>query len=189
MAGSGKKDLKTLLDTRSLADSINDLSRWAADYMNIEEKGGACIVGIKTGGEVVARRIVKTVSGMTGIKVPLGVIDINLYRDDIGQGRKWPEVKGTEMPFSVDGLDVLIVDDVIFTGRTARAAIEAVTDYGRPSRISLAVIADRGGREFPIQPDYRAIKVNAGKNRKVVLRIGGTDDGPEGLFVRESGRL
>ncbi len=179
------------MDARALNDSIMDISRRVASDMDWKTANGICIVGIKTMGEAIARRMAVFLSKITGKPVPLGFLDITLYRDDLGHGgRKWPEVKETEMPFSVEGMNVLVVDDVIFTGRTARAAIEAVTDYGRPDRIALAVIADIGNREFPIHPDYCALKVKAGKNRRVVLVMnGGRNEAEEGVFLRGKGRL
>lgn len=183
-ANRREKGLKTLMDAQGLSDAIEKISRRAAGDMNIAGGSGFCVVGIKTKGELIARRMAEIMSSITGKPVSRGALDITLYRDDIGRGKRRREVKKTEMPFSVDGLKVLVVDDVIFTGRTARAAIEAVTDYGRPDRISLAVVADRGGREFPIQPDYCALEVKAEKNRKVVVRIGETD-GAEGVFMEE----
>ncbi len=181
--------MKMLMDARSLENSIREISLRAAGEMGFENSGGVCVVGIKTRGESVARRMAEIISATTAKPVPLGILDITLYRDDIGRGRerKPSEALGTEMPFSIDGLDVLVVDDVIFTGRTARAAIEAITDYGRPSSIKLAVVADRGGgRELPIQPDYCALEVGAEGSRKVVLKTRETD-GVEGVFVEENG--
>ncbi len=168
------------MDGNAFASAVEDMSRKVA-----RDAGGKeiCVVGIKTMGEVVARKMADSLSKITGGKVPVGVLDITLYRDDIGHsGRKWPEVKGTDMPFSVEGLNVLLVDDVIFTGRTVRAAMEAITDYGRPARITLAVMADRGGREFPIQPDYCAVKVKAEENRRVAVMPDGKS-GEQGVFI------
>jgi pyrimidine operon attenuation protein/uracil phosphoribosyltransferase len=90
---------------------------------------------------------------MAGEDVPVGAVDITLYRDDLGQANRWPVLRGTEIPFVVDGAEIILVDDVLFTGRTVRAALNAICDLGRPSRVRLAALIDRGHRELPVQPD------------------------------------
>lgn len=176
MTGRGGKIVKTLLDSSALEKSLEEMSR------KIAEDTGAknlCFVGIKTVGEDIARKLAGMVSAVKKKPVSLGVLDITLYRDDIalaGSGR--PKIRGTDMPFSVEGTDVVIVDDVIFTGRTARAAMEAVMDYGRPARVRLAVVADRGGRELPIQPDYSVLKADVRAGLRVTVS-------PGGVLVRE----
>lgn len=112
------------------------------------------LIGIQTRGIFIARRIQSEIRKIEGVNVLLGELDITLYRDDWTRIGHHPIVKPTEISFSVDGLDVILVDDVLFTGRTIRAAMDALMDFGRPARIELAVLANRGHREFPIQPDY-----------------------------------
>lgn len=112
------------------------------------------LIGIQTRGIYIARRIQSEIRKIEGVNVLLGELDITLYRDDWTRIGHHPIVKPTEIAFSVDGLDVILVDDVLFTGRTIRAAMDALMDFGRPARIELAVLANRGHREFPIQPDY-----------------------------------
>jgi pyrimidine operon attenuation protein/uracil phosphoribosyltransferase len=134
------------------------------------------IVGIFTCGVYVARRIHQHLEKKLG-PVPFGSLDINLYRDDWSLGSQNPIVKTTDIPFEVDNSDLILVDDVIFTGRTIRAAMDAIMDFGRPSTIQLAALIDRGRRELPIQPDYVGMvtSVQANERIKVHLDEGGTD--------------
>ncbi|MCL4142421.1 UNVERIFIED_CONTAM: hypothetical protein GTU68_013445 [Idotea baltica] len=123
----------------------------------LEKNKGAsnlAIVGIRTRGEFLAQRIVKQINEIEGREVPLGVVDITLYRDDISQSPQQPLVRGTELPFDVDSVAIVLVDDVLYTGRTVRSALDAIIDFGRPSSVQLAVLCDRGHRELPIRADY-----------------------------------
>jgi len=112
------------------------------------------LVGIRTGGAYLAQRLADLINRRASRPVKVGVLDITLYRDDWTQLSHKPLVGKTELPGSIDDQEVVLVDDVLFTGRTVRAALDALIDYGRPRRIELAVLVDRGGRELPIQPDY-----------------------------------
>jgi len=115
------------------------------------------IVGIRTGGAFLAQRLADKISRRASRPVRVGVLDISLYRDDWTRISNKPLVGKTELPGSIDDQDVLLVDDVFFTGRTVRAALDALIDFGRPRRIALAVLVDRGGREFPIRPDFTGL--------------------------------
>ena len=123
-----------------------------------------CLVGIKTRGIPLASLLADNIEKIEGCRVLVGTLDITLYRDDLAQTSEMPELHETEIPFPVEGKTVVLVDDVIFTGRTARAAMEAVIRVGRPARIQLATMVDRGHRELPIRPDY------VGKNIPTSLR-------------------
>ena len=112
------------------------------------------VVGIRTRGESLAQRLVGLLRAKGHEKLGLGVLDITFYRDDLSHAGPKPLIRPTEISFDLDGNPTLLVDDVIFTGRSIRAALDALTDFGRPSSIRLAVLADRGGRELPIQPDF-----------------------------------
>lgn len=111
------------------------------------------IVGLLSQGDVIARRLVDKVKEL-GVDAQYGAIDISLYRDDIFKLEARPSLRSSNLPFSTDDMRVVLVDDVLYTGRTVRAALNALFDYGRPARIELACLIDRGGREVPIQPDY-----------------------------------
>lgn len=122
-----------------------------ARHQNLE---ALVLVGIRTGGAFLAQRLADKILRHTSRAVRVGVLDITLYRDDWTQLSHKPLVGKTELPGSIDGQEVVLVDDVLFTGRTVRAALDALIDYGRPQRIELAVLVDRGGRELPIHADY-----------------------------------
>ena len=125
------------------------------------------IVGIHTGGVFLARRIHEKILAREQGDLPLGELDITLYRDDWSLVSQNPIVRTTEIGFQVENRRVVLVDDVIFTGRTIRAAMDAIMDFGRPRSIQLAVLVDRGGRELPVQPDYVGMCVSAGGSERV----------------------
>ncbi len=136
------------------------------------------IVGIHTCGVYLADRIRKIIFEQGGIQVPYGSLDITLYRDDWSIISQNPVVKTTDIPFAVEEREVILVDDVIFTGRTIRAAMDALMDYGRPHSIQLAVLVDRGGRELPIQPDYIALSTDVLADERIQVMLtehGGID--------------
>lgn len=112
------------------------------------------LVGIRTGGVFLAERLRKKISGTEGKLLPVGVLDVTLYRDDLSTTHRKPQLGKTDIPFSLDGKKVVLVDDVLFTGRTIRAAMDALIDFGRPKLIQLAVLIDRGHRELPIRADF-----------------------------------
>lgn len=117
------------------------------------------LIGIQTGGAPLTERLKNFLFSKSGIFPPVGYIDITLYRDDWTRISFQPEVKKSDIPFSVEDLIIILVDDVIYTGRTVRAAMDALVDLGRPKKIELAVLVDRGGREFPIEPTFVGLKV------------------------------
>ena len=116
--------------------------------------GDLVLVGIAARGDDLARRLASEIARIEGTEVPVGVLDITFYRDDIGLRAEAPEVHETRIPFDVTGKTVVVVDDVLFTGRTIRAAMDALVDFGRPRAVQLAVLVDRGHRELPIRADY-----------------------------------
>ena len=130
------------------------------------------LVGVRTRGYPIANRLAEALRPLLGDEVPVGALDITLYRDDFGHGERWPVLLGTEIPFDVDGAEIVLVDDVLYTGRTVRAALNAVCDLGRPARVRLAVLVDRGHRELPVEPDVVGLKLetNAGERVRVRLR-------------------
>jgi pyrimidine operon attenuation protein / uracil phosphoribosyltransferase len=136
---------------------------------------GLALVGIRTGGLYLAQRLRRLLEEAEGAAPPLGAIDIALYRDDVGVQRPRPEVGPTELPFALDGVRVVLVDDVLYTGRTVRAALDALMDYGRPRAVQLAVLVDRGLRELPIQADHVGMTAETAADQlvRVELREGG----------------
>jgi pyrimidine operon attenuation protein / uracil phosphoribosyltransferase len=130
-------------------------------------------VGVRTRGVTLGRRIVKTVSEIAGEPVPAGALDITLYRDDLMRHPVGPQplVRSTEIPFSIDDRRILLVDDVLYTGRTVRAALDALIDFGRPRTIQLVVLVDRGHRELPIKADYVGKNVPTSLKQSVQVRL------------------
>jgi len=129
------------------------------------------IVGIHTGGVFLADRIHGIIEKREKIGLPSGSLDITLYRDDWSRVSQNPIVKKTDIPFEVEGKTLVLVDDVVFTGRTIRAALDAIMDFGRPSSIQLAVLIDRGGRELPIQPDYTGMEVQVESDQQIQVLL------------------
>jgi pyrimidine operon attenuation protein/uracil phosphoribosyltransferase len=132
-------------------------------------------IGIRSGGELIARNLVRILKHKIGIEVPLGVLDIALYRDDLTRRKFYPEVRSTDIPFAVDEKDVVLVDDVLYTGRSVRAAIDHIVDLGRPHRIYLLVLFDREGRELPIQADFVGRKIKLPDEK--IVKLEGSPDG------------
>lgn len=128
-----------------IAHEILERNKGAADV---------ALVGIAARGDDLARRLAREIGRIEGADVPVGVLDITFYRDDIGMRSEAPEVHETRIPFDVTGWTVILVDDVLFTGRTVRAALDALVDFGRPRSVQLAVLVDRGHRELPVRADY-----------------------------------
>lgn len=129
------------------------------------------IVGIKTGGEYIGRRIHQKIEEIESRKIAFGVIDITLYRDDLSHSNEQPTLKGTDLPFKISQSRIVLVDDVLYTGRTVRAALDAITDFGRPACVELAVLADRGHRELPIRADFVGKNIPTNKQDFVRLRV------------------
>ncbi|MGH9263211.1 MAG: bifunctional pyr operon transcriptional regulator/uracil phosphoribosyltransferase PyrR [Acidimicrobiales bacterium] len=137
---------------------------------------GVVLIGLQTGGVPLARRLAEALSRIEGVEVPLGSIDVALYRDDIGLRPVIPEAV-TDIPFDLTGLTVVLVDDVLFTGRTVRAALDALNAYGRPRAVQLAVMVDRGHRELPIRPDFVGKNLPTRHDEIVDVREDGVDVG------------
>lgn len=142
------------------------------------------LVGIAARGDDLARRLAEEIGRIEGAEVPVGVLDITFYRDDIGMRAEAPEVHETRIPFDVTGSTVVVVDDVLYTGRTIRAALDALMDFGRPVAIQLAVLVDRGHRELPIRADY--VGKNVPTRSTELVRVLTTEtDGEDAVEVGE----
>ena len=147
-----------LPDAEATLEALAERMRGAVAYE-------AAFVGIYSGGAWLAERLARMVPG----EHPVGYIDVSFYRDDYHQKGLKPEVKSTSLPFEVGGATIVLVDDVLYTGRSVRAAINELFDYGRPGRIELAVLIDRGGRELPIEATYVGTRVQAARDVSIVL--------------------
>lgn len=145
---------------------------------------GLLLVGLLTRGVPLARRLAREIDAFEGVTVPVGSLDIGLYRDDIQQRQDPAPVRPSDIPGPIDGMTVVLVDDVLFTGRSIRAAMEALLDYGRPAKVRLAVLVDRGHRELPIRPDFVGKNIPTSPTQSVDVRLDETD-GRDGVYLRE----
>jgi pyrimidine operon attenuation protein/uracil phosphoribosyltransferase len=143
------------------------------------------VIGIHTGGVFLAERIRQKINACESGELLIGSLDITLYRDDWSLISQNPIVRKTDIGFSLEGLRVVLVDDVVFTGRTIRAAMDALMDYGRPNMIQLAALVDRGGRELPIQPDFVGMTIMAGNNEQVDVLLKENGDRDEVLVFEK----
>jgi len=166
---------KVILDAKGVERVLTRLT-----HEILEKNRGASdivLVGVALGGVPLSKAIQRNIKTIEGVDVPAGFVDITLYRDDLGKSGYQTRLKRTEVPFSIDEKRVVLVDDVLYTGRTIRAAMDALVDFGRPRRIRLAVLVDRGLREYPIQADFvgRVVNTDADETVKVELTEMGFD--------------
>lgn len=143
------------------------------------------IVGMQTRGVFLAKRIVQKINQFKNANLVAGVLDVTLYRDDFRLAFKQPSVQVTDIPFDINEENIVLVDDVLFTGRTVRAALDALIDFGRPKTIQLGVLVDRGHRELPIRADYVGKKITTAANQEVRLRIA-DKDGEDSLWLMQT---
>lgn len=159
------------------------LTRMAHEIL--EKNGGTedlVLIGIRTGGAHLGARLQKEILSIEKVEVPLGVVDITLYRDDLSELGPQAKVRETRIPFDITDKKVVLVDDVLYTGRTIRAALDALIDFGRPRSVQVAVLADRGHRELPIKADYVGKNIPTSQEEMVEVRL--TEDGrPEDELV------
>jgi len=158
---------------------LNELVRKLQE--RIRPLDDVAFIGIREGGEYVARALKGMLKEEKGFSLPLGLLDISFYRDDISKRSIYPEIKSTNIPFDVDDKQIVLVDDVLNTGRSVRAAIEQIVDLGRPQRIYLLVLFDRGGRELPIQPDFVGKDIELPPDK--IVKIEGAGDGSVGKAI------
>ena len=172
LSNSGDKIMTSSLTILKKADIDRMIKRIGYEIPERHKgSGNLALIGIHTRGVYIAKRLKATLLEIEGSKIPTGEMDITLYRDDWTMISAQPVVQTTDIPFPVDGKQIILVDDVLFTGRTIRAAMDAVVDFGRPGRIELAVLVDRGFRELPIQADYvgKFVKTKRGETVNVLL--------------------
>lgn len=165
-----------VVNARDMDRMIRRLGAEIAENIGGFEKIG--VIGIRTGGVSLAKRLLKELSKFERkLKIEFGILDITLYRDDISRIGPNPTVKETKIDFSVEEVPILLVDDVFYTGRTVRCAMDAIMDIGRPKWIKLAVLVEREERELPIRPDFWGMKLSVRKGEKVVVKFEGKDRG------------
>ncbi len=159
---------KEVVDAVTMKRALTRIS-----YEIIERNKGIqdiVLVGIKTRGIYIAQRLAERIKQLEDIDVPVGELDITLYRDDV-KDMEEPELHSSDVPVSIEGKEVILVDDVLYTGRTIRAAMDAVMDLGRPRKISLAVLVDRGHRELPIRADYVGKNIPTSKTEEIIVEM------------------
>ena len=166
--------MKKIIDSKEFKASLEKISYgFFLENKGLVKRSGSspCIVGIQTRGVFLGQRIAELLKKKHRLSSSVGSLDITLYRDDVGEIGKQPLVKETHIPFEVEGKTILLVDDVLYTGRTIRAALDALLELGRPRLIRLAVVVDREGRELPIQADYCGTKMAVGAKEEVQLKV------------------
>ncbi|HEX9248229.1 MAG TPA: bifunctional pyr operon transcriptional regulator/uracil phosphoribosyltransferase PyrR [Gemmatimonadaceae bacterium] len=174
----------TVLDARAVERT---LKRMSVEIVELNHgTDDLIIVGIQRRGVQLADRLVKMIEGGEGVTVPQGSLDITLYRDDLQTVGPRPVVGPTHLPWDLEGKHIVIVDDVWYTGRTVRAALDELADFGRPASISLAVLIDRGGRELPIHADVVGKKVEVGEEERVDVMVAELDERTEVVIVPKS---
>lgn len=167
----------TILDEQAIRRALTRIAHEIIERNKGTEQ--VVLVGIKTRGETLASRLARRIEEIEGKPIAIGNLDITLYRDDLSKKSLDPEVKGTDLPHDINGKTVVLVDDVLFTGRTVRAALDALVDHGRPAYVQLAVLIDRGHRELPIRPDFVGKNVPTSKTEQVVVKLSEVDMGDE----------
>ena len=175
---------KLVLDAPSMERAV---ARMAHEILE-KNKGteGLALVGIQKRGVILAERLARAIETIAGVKVPLGILDINLYRDDLSKAAEQPVIRRTEINFDLDNKTIVLVDDVLYTGRTIRCAFDALIDFGRPRRIELAVMIDRGHRELPIRADFVGKNIPTSEDEEVRVHFQETDGKEEVVVTHEN---
>jgi pyrimidine operon attenuation protein/uracil phosphoribosyltransferase len=185
----------SLLDAEAISKSLARIAHEVIEGAHDHDAPGLeqlALVGIQTRGVPLASRLKRLVAERSGVDFPLGALDITFHRDDVhvrDGGRipdRQPVVRATSIPFPVEGMTVVLVDDVLYTGRTIRAAIDALLEFGRPARVQLAVLVDRGHRELPIRPDYVGKNLPTARSERVQVELVEVDEVDRVLLIRES---
>ncbi len=179
-----KDKMETVLDKKGINRAITRISHEILERNNGAES--LVIIGILTRGADIAKRIASKIKEIEGVDIPVGLMDINLYRDDVHQKLDQPIIQRTEILFDVVDRNLILVDDVLYTGRTIRAALDQIVDFGRPRSIQLAVIIDRGHRELPIRPDYVGKNIPTSKDDRVMVRLSERDE-DDLVLIEKSG--
>ncbi len=184
---AGPPGYRERLELMSGAQLRRTLTRMAHEILE-RHSGleGVVLVGVRTRGVPLARRLAALLAEASGVATPVGALDITLYRDDLTTIAPHPVLKGTDIPVSIDGRTVILVDDVLYTGRTVRAALDELIDFGRPARIELAVVVDRGHRELPIRADYVGAEVKTAPGETVQVTLA-EEDAEDRVSVLERG--
>ncbi|NLW32768.1 MAG: bifunctional pyr operon transcriptional regulator/uracil phosphoribosyltransferase PyrR [Fibrobacter sp.] len=176
------KKLELLMDSHALDLALTRITHQILERNRDFSKFG--IVGMQTRGVYLAQRITSKINELEKVNLISGTLDVTLYRDDYRNAFKQPKVQITDIPFDINEMNLVLVDDVLYTGRTVRAALDALMDFGRPKSIQLAVLIDRGNRELPIRADYVGKKITTLRNQVVSLKVSEID-GEDSLWLME----
>ena len=172
-----------IMEKNEITKTITSLAKMVLEKnKNVSE---LAIIGIKERGDVLAKRLVKKIKSLTDVNLPLGILDITFYRDDLGLNPQKLLVHKTDINFDVTGKIIILVDDVLFTGRSARAALDAIIDFGRPKQIQLLVLVDRGLREFPIHADFVGKTIETTLEDKVSVKFKDSDEEEEVVLIKK----
>ena len=182
---AGYRERQVLMDAARLARTLSRMAHEIAERH--PEMADTVLVGVRSRGVPLARRLAALVKKASGVEPRVGALDITLYRDDFTTLAPQPIMKGTEIPFSIDGRSVVLVDDVLYTGRTVRAALDELIDFGRPARIELAVLVDRGHRELPIRADYAGRTLTTARDESVQVLLK-EEDGEDRVVLLEKAK-
>lgn len=175
---------KTVLDKDNIGRAIKRIAHEILEKN--KDKSALAIIGIKYRGAFLADRLAAEIENIASVKLPIGALDITLYRDDLTEVSEQPVVHSTEVNFNIDGKIIVLVDDVLFTGRTVRCALDELIDFGRPQKIQLAVLIDRGHREFPIRPDYIGKNVPTSLEETVEVKLAESEGVDEVVICRKN---
>ncbi len=176
------KNIREIMNGQSIENALTRISHEIIEHNT--DTSEIAIVGIRTRGEYLANRLVAIIENMKGVKLPLGLLDITLYRDDLMHAHSQPVVHETKIDFDISKKNIILVDDVLYTGRTIRAALDAFIDFGRPKSIQLAVLVDRGHRELPIRADYVGKNIPTSQKETVIVKLDEIDK-QEQVLVQE----
>jgi pyrimidine operon attenuation protein/uracil phosphoribosyltransferase len=179
------KEKAKILDKETMDKALERIAHEIIE--DVKTIDNVAIVGIKNRGAYLAERLADKIRSLSGKRPPVGALDITLYRDDLTQASEQPVVHATEIDFTIDGQRIILVDDVLFTGRTIRCALDALIDFGRPSRIQLAVLVDRGHRELPIRADYVGKNVPTALTEVIEVKMEEAD-GKDEVLLGEKGK-
>ena len=177
------KNRSLLYNADDVAAAITRLTGVIAREFSGAALSELAFLGIQSKGAHLAQRLADEIAKTHAVRPLCGSLDISMYRDDIGLRKTLPVIKETSIPFDVNERSIVLVDDVLSTGRTIRAALDAITDYGRPHLIRLAVMVDRGGQEFPIKADYIGFSTSVEPDKRVIVTLKGCDDDSDAVYV------
>ncbi|MGC1479808.1 MAG: bifunctional pyr operon transcriptional regulator/uracil phosphoribosyltransferase PyrR [Chthoniobacterales bacterium] len=175
-------NLDQVMDGEAVARAIRRIAHEIAESGD-DEVGRLVLAGIPTRGVEVARRIIAHLEEIAGVAPDLGTVDVSMHRDDLAMRARMTAVEPTTLPLDLDGRTLILVDDVLFTGRSVRAAMDAIASFGRPARIRMATLVDRGHRELPIRADYVGKNVATEMSEKIRVRFESLDGEPDGVSV------